>query len=142
MNVESLQVLSYESFILFNNTGIRINQDDVLYRGFDINPVVDEILYALSFKTELKYITMINNITKIQKMLEMANPKDVIMTKFFNKIRASHKIASGFGEKFVSLNIFLGVYPNKDLEPLLSNQKAKVDEIDDIEVESETEVEE
>ena len=133
MKFDDLQVLSFESFILFNNTGGRINQNDILYKGFEINPVVDDILYALSLKTGLKYITMTNNIMKLQKMLEMANPNDVIMTKFFHKIRSTHKQASSLGEKFVSLNVFLGVYPQADCTTLLESKKSKSVDDDDIE---------
>jgi len=131
MIFDDLKVLGFESFIIFNGAGSRINADDILYKGFEINPIVEEILYALSTKTELKYITMVNNIVKIQKMIEMANPSDIVMTKFFHKIRSTHKQASGLGEKFVSLNIFLGVYPNQDYKFLLESPKSKIDIDDD-----------
>lgn len=134
MTFTDLKILGFESFIIFNNCAGRINQDDILYRGFDIAPIIENILYALSFKTELKYATMINNLAKIQKMVEMAQPNDIVMTKFFNKIRSTHKQASNLGEKLTTLNIFLGVYPEyiSNFDVLLETKK--VVSVDDYEM--------
>jgi hypothetical protein len=126
MPLSDTKILSYESFILFNSLSTRIPANEILYKGFELQNIVSEIVHFVSKKNELKYKGLYNNIEKIQKMLEMAHPNDVAMTRFFNRIRSSHRHISSIGEKFVTLNIFLGVFP-QDFNDLIEIKTVKLE---------------
>ena len=91
----------------------------------------------LSTKKELKYISAYHRIEKIRKMLEMSNPKDIVMTRFISKTKPLYLNRTSHGEKFCSLNIYLGVYPTYNIDPLLQQDFVDID-IDEL-MESEDE---
>jgi len=144
MPLSDVKILSYESFILFNNLAsrfkdtksIHLSEKDILYRGTEILQITEEIIYQISKKPDLKYQSLNNTVVKLQKMLEMSHPQDIAMTKFFNRIKSTHRYISSIGEKFVSLNIFLGVFPDHKPEDLIEIKTAKVVLDDEIDVDS------
>jgi len=135
MNFKDLEVLQYDSFIMFNNTGTRLHPEDILYKGPGIVNIVEDIMFMLSAQQDLKFISIYNRVEKINKMLQNANLDDVMMTKFVSKIKGPYKMMSEIGEKFVNLNIYVGVFANSNLEDLLQTKTIEL-EIDDIDIEA------
>ena len=124
---EDLGVLDYDCFIMFNGTGNKLPPEDILVTGMGIIQIVDEVISALYYKKEDKYVSITHRIVKVRKMLEMSNFNDIMMTKFICKTKHSYQSRTTIGEKFCSLNIYLGVFPTQNIEPLLHQELIDID---------------
>jgi hypothetical protein len=112
---------------MFNGTGNKLPPEDILVTGMGIIQIVDEVISALYYKKEDKYVSITHRIVKIRKMLEMSNFNDIMMTKFICKTKHSYQSRTTIGEKFCSLNIYLGVFPTQNIEPLLHQELIDID---------------
>ena len=123
-----------QNFIVFEPASLRIHKIDILAQGEKVKELFDEIASVLGRGDTLQDLIVQNRLEKIQKMIDLVpNQKNVVVTKFFDRIWKRYSYLSHLGETFLDLKTFLSIYPehqNNRSSILAQRMDDDVDEFD------------
>ena len=104
----------FQNFILFEPASLRVSDSDVLYRGFEVVDVVEEITSDLMANDSLANLIVKNRLDKIKKMLDLVTDYDqLVVTRFLDRIWRRYAYLSNLGEVFLDLKTFYGIFPDQ-----------------------------
>lgn len=121
----------FQSFIVFEPSSARINDQDILYSGKEILDLFDEVMAELSSEDTLANNILLNRLNKITQMLDLLSDFDgLVMTKFFDRIWRRYSYISNIGELFIDLPTFSNVFPDRSTDKL-SLLAQRIDDVQD-----------
>ncbi|MCP4051168.1 MAG: hypothetical protein GY730_10745 [bacterium] len=123
----------FKSFMVLDLSSSRIRENDILFKGQEALDLIIKTKNICKNKDDLKSLSLINRITKLEKMMSLLNStEDIIITKFFNVVWKRYSQISNSNEYFIDLNILQKAAPdifkkNKDLIASRIVEKEDVD---------------
>ncbi|RAP35074.1 hypothetical protein DID80_06870 [Candidatus Marinamargulisbacteria bacterium SCGC AAA071-K20] len=105
-----------QSFIIFEPASIRVNDEDILFRGEEIVKFYEDFMDKIEASgNDIQEQILSNRLSKIGHMLDLIqNFEDVIVSKFFDRIWRRYAYISHLGESFIDLKTFLTYFPEYD----------------------------
>ena len=99
----------YNCFIVFEPASLRVHDQDILFLGDDVYDFFKLIFDPIqASQSSLKEETLFNRLSKFSQMLDMVtNPKQVVVTRFFDRIWRRYGYVSHLGEVLFSLDDLL-----------------------------------
>ena len=105
----------YNNFIFFEPSSHRINENEILYQGDEVQEIFYQALDKLGKTTDLKDKILLNRLNRINMMLDLVKNTDfVIITKFIHKVWRRYIFFSNLGELFLDLETYAKVYDIKN----------------------------
>jgi hypothetical protein len=102
----------FQNFIVFDPSSSRINEQDILFQGYEVQEIFDKLQDKLSSKSDIKTQIIQNKMAKIGQMLELlANYDNIIISKFFDRVWRRYAYISNLGENFLEIKTFLECFP-------------------------------
>lgn len=113
-----------ENFILFEPNCERIEKDDILMKGEEIQKVVEDAIEKLGEESNYPCMILTNRLAKIRNMITVCDNIDlVIMTKFQKKIWRKYTFMSQLGEVFLTKEKFQEFFPYMFKEEVLTGER-------------------
>ena len=103
----------YNCFIVFEPASLRIHDQDILFLGEDVYDFFKLIFDPIqASQSTLKEETLFNRLSKFSQMLDMVqNRKQVVITRFFDRIWRRYAYVSHLGEIMISLEELMHYFP-------------------------------
>ncbi|MEK9658031.1 MAG: hypothetical protein VW378_06655 [bacterium] len=122
----------FNCFIVFEPSSLRVNDHDILFIGDGVYEFFKKIYEPVQYKQRnLNEEILYNRLSKFSQMLDLVEgSKQIIITRFFDRIWRRYGYISHLGEILTSMDSLVHYYPEYLKDPSIIAQRSLKSDLD------------